>query len=140
MTKSLQQLQLTVCSLGQDRCRKGFHNLLDCHVHSSQLIFGRAILKYMSISCLLTRDHLYQTRPKAPMPTGCKSTYLFNLVFLFFFPLNNHYYLVVTSKTVPKIDNFTNSAIFYIKEKERQTDKKRKNTTKIWNHVLWNLT
>jgi len=39
-----------------------------------------------------------QTRPNAPIPTGCRSTYR-----------------VVTSKTVPKMDNLTKSMVFVAK-------------------------
>ena len=38
----LQQLQLSVCSLGQDRRAEGLHDLLDCHRLSGELILRRA--------------------------------------------------------------------------------------------------
>lgn len=39
----LEQLQLSVCSLGQDRGAERLHDLLDGDILSSELIFGRAI-------------------------------------------------------------------------------------------------
>lgn len=38
----LKQLQLSVCSLGQDRGAERLHDLLDGHILSSELIFGGA--------------------------------------------------------------------------------------------------
>jgi hypothetical protein len=42
MPQVFEQLQLSVCSLGQDRCAEGLHNLLDSDRLSCELIFGRA--------------------------------------------------------------------------------------------------
>jgi len=39
----LEQLQLTVCALGQDGCAEGLHDLLDCDGRGSELILGRAV-------------------------------------------------------------------------------------------------
>lgn len=42
MLEMLQQLQLTVSPLGQDRSAEGLHNLLDRNMLSCELILGRA--------------------------------------------------------------------------------------------------
>jgi len=42
MAQVLEQLQLTVCALGQDRRAEWLHNLLDCNRRGSELILGRA--------------------------------------------------------------------------------------------------
>jgi hypothetical protein len=39
----LEQLQLTVCALGQDRRAEGLHNLLDRNRRGSELVLGRAV-------------------------------------------------------------------------------------------------
>jgi hypothetical protein len=38
----LEQLQLAVCALRQDRSAEGLHDLLDCHGLAGELILGRA--------------------------------------------------------------------------------------------------
>lgn len=42
----LKQLQLSVCSLGQDRGAERLHDLLDGDILSSELIFGGAIQEH----------------------------------------------------------------------------------------------
>ena len=68
----------------------------------------------------------YQTSPKAPMPTGCKSVYLFQCQP---FTAAADYaeaglrYLLVISKVVPKIWARTNSAM--MAEWPKQEERKR---------------
>jgi hypothetical protein len=71
----LQKLQLSVCALGQDRGAEGLHNLLDSHGLASELVLGRAAPLSIFASGSTVKKS-YQTRPKAPMPTGCRSVYL----------------------------------------------------------------
>lgn len=42
MLQVLQQLQLAVCSLGEDRCAKWLHDLLDGYALAGKYIFGGA--------------------------------------------------------------------------------------------------
>lgn len=42
MSEMLEKLQFTVSSLGEDRCAKGLHNLLDSHGLVCELVFRRA--------------------------------------------------------------------------------------------------
>ncbi len=79
VTDVLEQFELTVGTLGENGSGEGLHDLLD------------------SYRVLVSWSFAEQTRPKAPMPTGCKSTYR-----------------VVTSKTVPKMESLTKSAILEI--------------------------
>lgn len=41
MLQMLQQLQFSVCSLGEYRCAEGLHDLLDRNILSRELILGR---------------------------------------------------------------------------------------------------
>jgi len=43
MLQMLQQLQFSVCSLGQDGCAERLHDLLDCDILSRETIFSRAM-------------------------------------------------------------------------------------------------
>ena len=97
----LQQLQLSVCPLGKHRCAEGLHDLLDGDILVGELVSGRAATENQSVGDhggrLKVRERgemTYQTRPKAPMPTGWRSEYL-----------------DVISKVVPKIWARTNSAM-----------------------------
>jgi hypothetical protein len=40
MFQMLQQLQFSVCSLGQDRRAEGLHDLLDGYTLAGKLVFG----------------------------------------------------------------------------------------------------
>jgi hypothetical protein len=76
----LEQLELTVCALCEHRCAERLHDLLDCDILVGKLIPGRAVAKgTVSVGCagsVGTSKGAYQTRPKAPMPTGWRSEYL----------------------------------------------------------------
>lgn len=78
MAKMLQQLELSVGALREDRSAKRLHDLLDRHRLTSQLIFGRTepIRQRPGGRLDVVRGRDYQTSPNAPMPTGCKSVYL----------------------------------------------------------------
>lgn len=82
----LQQLQFPVGSLRQHWSAERLHNLLDGDRLGSQLIPSRASKVSHAVAPGDPKHVTYQTRPKAPMPTGCRSTYL-----------------DVISKVVPKI-------------------------------------
>lgn len=78
MLEVLQQLQFTVRSFGQDGSTEWLHNLLDCHILSRKLILGGAA-GIESVYLGLSNPYAiisYQTRPNAPIPTGCRSEYL----------------------------------------------------------------
>ena len=80
MAQMLEELQLSVRALGQDGGAERLHNLLDGHGLVRELILGRAV-PYKSAECLGAMAESmasHHTRPKAPMPTGCKSVYLFH--------------------------------------------------------------
>lgn len=70
------------------------------------------------------RGGTYQTRPKAPIPTGCSSVYLKNdqlpfsnrSIDLLFRKICAKAYRLVISKVVPKIVARTNSAILEDRE------------------------
>jgi len=75
VSQMLKKLQFAVCSFGQDGGAEGLHNLLDCHGLAGELVFRRTAL--MSVfGRHAAQWQTYQTRPKAPMPTGCRSVYL----------------------------------------------------------------
>jgi len=88
VSEMLQQLEFSVRALGQDRGAEGLHDLLDGHILTGELIFGRAEASPGAVSKpglrLRCWGHQgageggpYQTRPKAPMPTGWRSEYLY---------------------------------------------------------------
>lgn len=72
----LEQFQLAVCALGEHRRAEGLHDLLDGHGLVRELVFGRTARPLGDARCDFYRRAKYQTRPKAPMPTGCRSVYL----------------------------------------------------------------
>lgn len=76
----LEQFELAVGSLGKDGCAERLHDLLDGDILVGELIARRAFRSQMSVPfpTILLRIWVrtHQTRPKAPMPTGCKSEYL----------------------------------------------------------------
>ena len=76
MSQVLQKLEFSIGSFGQHRSREWFHNLLHGNGLTGQLILCRAL--YVVREATTGRLHVcpYQTRPKAPIPTGCKSVYL----------------------------------------------------------------
>lgn len=85
MLKMLEQLELTVRPLGQDGRAEGFHDFLDGNILAGKLILCRAgTVSQMAFVRYSLHHHIlvppgqktYQTSPKAPMPTGCKSEYL----------------------------------------------------------------
>jgi hypothetical protein len=97
----LEQLQFSVCALGEHWSAEGLHNLLDGHILVRELVSGgtssQEIVKitiHMDDDAARRSSSTDQTRPKAPIPTGCRSEYL-----------------EVISKVVPKICARTNSAI-----------------------------
>jgi hypothetical protein len=75
VSKMLEKLQLAVCALRQHRSAEWLHDLLDGHGLAGELILGRAALSSVCGSVYIA-GQTYQTRPKAPMPTGCRSVYL----------------------------------------------------------------
>jgi hypothetical protein len=80
--KMLEEFQLAVGSFGEDRGGKGLHDLLDRHRLLGELVFGGAVILisiptvFVLYLFLLASPLTYQTRPNAPMPTGCRSVYL----------------------------------------------------------------
>lgn len=83
----LEQLQLAVGPFREDRSAEGLHDLLDSDRLAGQLVSRRAVGgTFRSVVGYLSRARrdgraglelaTYQTSPKAPMPTGCKSVYL----------------------------------------------------------------
>lgn len=70
----LQELQFSVCALRQDRSAKGLHDLFDGDGLAGELVLCRAA--GISMPCFHGTVCTYQTRPKAPIPTGCRSVYL----------------------------------------------------------------
>lgn len=96
MLQVLQQLQLSVCTLGKDRCAEGLHDLLDGDILVGELVSSGAASTTRQ-QVIEARDGgriAYQTRPNAPMPTGWRSEYR-----------------DVISNVVPKIWARTNSAM-----------------------------
>ena len=75
MLEVLQELQFAVSALGKDRRGEGLHDLLDGHGLPGELVLCGAGPREQR-QCGDSPDPTYQTRPKAPIPTGCKSTYL----------------------------------------------------------------
>ena len=104
MSKVFKQFEFSVCAFRQDRCRKRFHDLLHRDRLLSQLIFGGAAFSWLASSCVLSvPGSSYHTRPNAPMPTGCRSVYLIGSQSRVQVFDDNHAYLLVISKVVPKI-------------------------------------
>ena len=110
MSKMFEEFQFSICPLWQDWCRKWFHNLFDRHSLTSELISGRT--DHISPWNHTFNTFTHHTRPKAPIPTGCKSVYL-NCVSSSPAQFSSTY-LEVISKVVPKIWALTNSAILMI--------------------------
>lgn len=84
MLEMFEELELSVCALGQDGGAEGLHDLLDGDILVGELIAGRAahdnpesVFRTCS-NALRAQESVktYQTRPNAPMPTGCRSEYL----------------------------------------------------------------
>lgn len=75
MLEVLQELEFSVCPLCEHRCAEGLHDLLDGYSLPRELVLGRTAFDVRRRSprggCCT-----YQTRPKAPMPTGWSSAYL----------------------------------------------------------------
>ena len=129
MSKMLEQFQLAIGPLRQHRGAEGFDDLLDGDGGAGQLIAGRAARGPKDMPSAPRRlaaivmspgrsDGAYQTRPKAPMPTGWRSVYLY------VDDRREHHrplspsphgrgspYLLVISKTVPNIWARTKSAM-----------------------------
>lgn len=127
MTQVLEELQFSVCALRQDRSAERFHDLLDSHSLTGKLILCGAMRPGIrDLSVVLAWNTKYQTSPKAPIPTGCRSVYLFERQHC---TIPRDYteaeleYLLVISKVVPKIWARTNSAM--MTWWPRQLEKKR---------------
>jgi hypothetical protein len=119
----LEQLELTVCALGEHWSAEGLHDLLDGDILAGKLISGGTVEGTLSQLLLLeTRSgarartvgrETHQTRPKAPMPTGWRSEYL--RIERVIKSGRSHRrvqpYLEVISNVVPKIWARTNSAM-----------------------------
>jgi hypothetical protein len=123
MLEVLEQLQLTVRPLREHGSAEGLHNLLDGDILAGKLVFrGAGKEALVSIPMPFYFIYLlyffpgedtntYQTKPKAPMPTGWRSEYLVEISQPDF-PVHNFLsYLEVISKVVPKIWARTNSAM-----------------------------
>lgn len=79
MPQVLEQLELSVGPLGQDGRAERLHDLLDGDGLVCQLVFGGAAVSTVSLADMAMTWKswdIYQTSPKAPMPTGCRSEYL----------------------------------------------------------------
>jgi hypothetical protein len=123
----LEQLQLTVCALGQDRRAEGLHDLLDCDGRSSELILGRAVPGVSacpfdsSPECNSpykpesTHTHRLQIRVPVVSVSPCSSRFLPSSPSPPFSRARAKRldcpYLLVISKVVPKIWARTNSAM-----------------------------
>ena len=114
MPQMLEQLQLSIGTLGQDRRAERFHDLLDGNILAGELIFRRAEPRasQLLITHSIGPHRAHQTRPKAPMPTGCRSVYLEQDQQTYSGKRRwGSAYLLVISKVVPKIWARTNSAM-----------------------------
>lgn len=127
MSQMLQQFQLSIRSLRQNRRTKRFHDLLHGDRLRCQLIPRRTSdSNYASApNCPASsrrcrgceRGWSYQTSPKAPIPTGCSSVYLgrsqcdSQRIKARGGSVHQVPYLLVISKVVPKICARMNSAI-----------------------------
>jgi hypothetical protein len=127
MAQVLEQLQLTVCALGQDRRAEGLHNLLDCDRRGSELVLGRAVpvvsaCPYVSSPEFYSpykpegsHTHRLQIRVPVVAISLCYSRFLpSSLSARFSWTRANRSscpYLLVISKVVPKIWARTNSAM-----------------------------
>jgi len=111
VSQVLQQLEFSVCALGQYGCTEGLHDLFHGDGLAGQLIPRRAVRSSASGRVSRSSGHIpHQT--KAPIPTGCKSVYLQHRQFLCVSPRHGPgAYLLVISKVVPKIWARTNSAM-----------------------------
>lgn len=89
MPEVLEQLQFPIGALREDRGAEWLHNLLDSNILVGKLVPGGAVGRAKSISTHVevgpkvepgggrrVGERTYQTRPKAPMPTGWRSEYL----------------------------------------------------------------
>lgn len=77
MAEVLEQLELTIGSFRQDWGAKGFHDLLDSDRLVGELVFCRTTIVSSQFPTVNPSMMSYQTRPNAPMPTGCRSVYLY---------------------------------------------------------------
>ena len=78
MSEMLQEFELSVGPLREDGCTEGLHDFFDRHGLACQLVLCRTI-RHPSVHDTAESMVLiisYQTSPKAPIPTGCKSVYL----------------------------------------------------------------
>ena len=123
----LEQLQLTVCALGQDRRAEGLHNLLDCDRRSSELILGRAVPVVSACPFVSSPEfdspykpegshtHRLQIRVPVVPVSPCSSRLLASSPSTLFSRARAkrlvYPYLLVISKVVPKIWARTNSAM-----------------------------
>jgi hypothetical protein len=82
VSEMLEKLQFAVCALREDWSAEGLHDLLDSHGLASELVLGRAAPRLVydaDAGAGTVWVWTYQTRPKAPMPTGCRSVYLYKI-------------------------------------------------------------
>ena len=123
----LEQLQLTVCALGQDGRAEGLHNLLDCDRRSSELILGRAVPVVSACPFVSSPEfdspykpegshtHRLQIRVPVVPVSPCSSRLLASSPSTLFSRARAkrlvYPYLLVISKVVPKIWALTNSAM-----------------------------
>ena len=110
MPEVLQELQFSVCALGQDRGAERLHDLLDRHGLAGELVL-RGTTPWSVCNHGGGGPQAYQTSPKAPMPTGCRSVYLYEGVSRAHAQVGHTTYLLVISNVVPKICARTNSAM-----------------------------
>jgi hypothetical protein len=127
MAQVLEQLQLTVCALGQDGRAEGLHNLLDCDRRSSELILGRAVPVVSACPFVSSPEfdspykpegshtHRLQIRVPVVAVSPCYSCFLPSSLSTPFSRTRAKRlscpYLLVISKVVPKIWARTNSAM-----------------------------
>lgn len=80
MAEVLEEFQLSVGSLGKNGCAEGLHDLLHGDILVRELVSsGAARVRKSALAGMRAGNNqipTYQTRPKAPMPTGWRSEYL----------------------------------------------------------------
>ena len=64
----LEQLQFSVCALGQDRRAEGLHDLLDGHGLARELILGRAARNQHANGTLSAKDERTKRGQRRPYP------------------------------------------------------------------------
>ena len=77
VAQMFEEFQLSVGPLGKNRSAERLHDLLHSHSLTGELIFrGTGQGESAERPRVDHTEDPNQTRPKAPMPTGCRSVYL----------------------------------------------------------------